>query len=91
MFLLQNHHCKDIALHLVLHRLMLEKSRNLYILSNYSDDFTEMIVEKMRDNPEVVKLGSIGLSILIILGIFIVFSAGKKDTSEKKKDSKKKT
>jgi len=68
------------------------------------DDFTEMIVEQMRENPQMVKLGSIGVSILIILGIFIKFSSSKKtnkpskspkksssDKDKKDKESKKKT
>jgi len=54
------------------------------------DDFTEMIVEQMRENPQMVKLGSIGISILIILGIFIKFSSSSsKKTSKPAKSSKK--
>jgi len=53
------------------------------------DDFTEMIVEQMRENPQMVKLGSIGISILIILGIFIKFSSSSKKTTKPAKSSKK--
>jgi len=63
------------------------------IESVFSDDFTEMIVEKMRENPEVVKLGSIGVSILIILAIFVKLAtkAGETVSKDKKESSKKKT
>ncbi|ODN00055.1 Thioredoxin domain-containing protein [Orchesella cincta] len=72
------------------------KAESVPIPKSPFDDFTEMIVEKMRENPQAVKLGSIVLSILIILGIFISFVGGKKKpaTSSKKKDkdaSKKKS
>lgn len=61
------------------------------IIDHFSDDFTEMIVEKMRENPQVVKLGSIGLSILIILAIFVKLATKASDTTKKvKKDSSKK-
>lgn len=60
----------------------------------YSDDFTEMIVEKMRENPEMVKLGSIIASIVLILGVLVsVMGRNKpptKSTSSKKKDQAKK-
>lgn len=53
-------------------------------------------MEKMRENPEVVKLGSIGLTIAIVLGVLVSFFGKKKKpvTSTKKKDkdaSKKKS
>lgn len=53
-----------------------------------------MIVEKMHENPQIVKLGSIGLSILIILAIFVTLSGKAKTvakSNQDKKDSKKKT
>jgi len=51
-----------------------------------------MIVEKMRENPQVVKIGSIGVSILIVLGIFVKLTSKAAETTKKeKKETKKKT
>jgi len=51
------------------------------------DDFTEMVVEKMKDNPMVVKLGSIIFTITVLLGVLI--SCRKKPPVEKAKTKKK--
>jgi thiol-disulfide isomerase/thioredoxin len=61
------------------------KAQNIPVPKSPFDDFTEMVVEKMRENPQVVKLGSIVLSILILLGLLIKFSRKAQDRTEKKK------
>jgi len=63
------------------------KSEAVPIPKSPFDDFTEMIVEKMRENPQVVKLGSIIATIVIILGLIVAFMGSKKpEPSPKKKD-----
>lgn len=51
-------------------------------------------MEKMRENPEVVKLGSIVASIVLILGLLVSImgrnKAPTKAASSKKKDQAKK-
>lgn len=49
------------------------------------DDFTEMVVDKMKENPQVVKLGSIITSILVLLGILIKFGRRAAEPADKKR------
>jgi hypothetical protein len=67
------------------------KSEAVPIPKSPFDDFTEMIVEKMRENPQVVKLGSIIASIVVILGLVVAFVGGKKPASSPKKKAKDQT
>ena len=56
-----------------------------------SDDLVEMIVETMKDNPQVVKLGSIVFTVVLLLGILITVRSKGKPKKEKAKTLKKKT
>lgn len=84
MFLLPNHPCKFRARGKI-GGFILRMTPELYVFVNFSDDFTEMIVEKMKDNPQVVKLGSIITSILVLLGILIKFSRRSAERIDKKR------
>jgi len=65
------------------------KSENIPTPKSPFDDFTEMIAEKLKDNPQILKLGSIAISIIVILAIFIKFRGG--SAPKKVKTTKKKT
>lgn len=63
------------------------KAQSIPVPKSPFDDFCEMVVEKMKENPQVVKLISIVTTVLVLLGILITF----RGKAEEKKVEKKRT
>jgi thioredoxin-like negative regulator of GroEL len=49
------------------------------------DDFTEMIAEQLKENPLIVKVGSIVISVFMLLGVVIKFRGKKGGDAKKQK------
>jgi len=65
------------------------KSQPVPVPKSPFDDFTEMVADKLKENPQILKIGSIIFSITLILFLFVKM-VGRK-SAELSKDNKKKT